>query len=410
MYKRWQLEKINHVRSFNRIVLLVGPRQCGKTTLSKSLLTKDSIYRNLDDSKLRISAKNDPQSFVEHEGDIMIIDEIQRVPELVLSVKEAVDDYNKPGRYLLTGSADIQSLSTTQESLAGRVSKIRLRGLSQGEIEGSAPDFLKQAFWSKFARKYEGCNQKNVISRAVRGNFPATQELLFRDRRRWYIDYITALLSRDLKDVANIRKHQSMWEMIRVLSAWSGKFMDISKISASLSLQRATIYNYIHALEMLYICESCPAWTKTDYEYLHKSSKIYMSDYGMIPSILSWKEDQIALNADALGKLVETFIFNEIRCHIDSQEETYELYHYRDKLKREIDFLIENEEGDLLGIEVKAGSSISKNQFKHLQWFKENLQSEKRFIGICLYTGEDTLSFGKDMWAVPMAALWSPQE
>jgi hypothetical protein len=198
-----------------------------------------------------------------------------------------------------------------------------------------------------------------------------------------------------------------MRELVHTLAAWSGKFMDLSTIGSGLSIRRPTIESYINALETLYLVERVYPWTKTDYARVGKQSRLFMVDSGLMASLLSWKMDQVRLDSDRSGKLIETFAFNEIMAQVDAGDNRYELFHYRDREKREIDFLIEREDNALLGIEIKAGSAIKKKDFNHMRWFRKNLKKSQPFIGIILYTGEFPASFGDNLWAVPFGLLWS---
>lgn len=408
LYSRWQKHSLEQGMTTRRVVLLVGARQCGKTTLAKQLISEDTTYLTLDDITLKEAAENDPQDFVKHTSKTLIIDEIQRVPSLLPAIKKIVDEHTQPGQYLLTGSADIQTLPTTQESLAGRVSKIRLRSLSQGELQGSSPNFLTHAFNQSFDFDWNFHEKGAIIDMAFRGGFPEALTLEGNNRKKWHRDYMEALLARDLRDVAKIHRYDAMAELVKVVVSWSSKYMDVSAISAGLSIHRPTVATYIHALEALYIVERVPPWTKTDYARVGKQAKLFMADSGLMSSILSWNVDQVRFDPDRLGKLIETFIFNELASQIDASEGKYELFHYRDREQREIDFLIEREDQAILGIEVKSSSSIQKSDFKHVEWFQENLAKDKRFIGIILYSGNRPLSFGPNLWAVPMSMLWTP--
>lgn len=406
LYSRWQKRTIEQAMATRRVVLLAGARQCGKTTLAKQLISEDTAYLTLDDTTLREAAENDPQDFVKHKLKTLIIDEIQRVPSLLPAIKKVVDEDTQPGQYLLTGSANIQALPSTQESLAGRISKIRLRPLSQGEIKGSAPNFLTYAFNQAFNFQWDFDEKDKIMDMAFRGGFPEVLTLEGRDKRKWHRDYIAALLERDLKDVTKIHRYDVMRALIKVLAAWSSKFMDVSAISSGLSVHRPTVATYINALEAFYIIERVHPWTKTDYDRVGKQAKLFMADSGLMSSILSWNMDQVRFDSDRLGKLMETFIFNELASQIDANEEEYELYHYRDREQREIDFLIEREDQAMLGIEIKSSSSVHKKDFKHLQWFQENLAKDKPFIGLVLYSGNLPLSFGQNLWAIPISMLW----
>ncbi len=387
-------------------MLLTGPRQCGKTTLVRHLASEDTEYRTLDDGMLKEIAEADPQGFIEHDGGMLIIDEVQRVPTLLPAIKKVVDEDTRPGQFLLTGSANVQTLPNVQESLAGRVAKIRLRTLTEGEIRGTQPKFLQRAFDQNFKGGRRIYDRDNILETAFRGGFPEAMVLEGRARRRWHRDYIEALIERDLKDIARIHRHDAMRELVRIMAAWSAKFMDISAIGAGLSIRRPTLESYINALESLYLIERVHPWTKTDYGRVGKHSKLFMTDGGLMASILGWRLDQVRLDADRAGKLVESFAFNELAALVGMGDGEYELYHYRDREQREIDFLIERDDGALLGIEIKAAASTRKDDFKHLAWFRDNLAGDRPFVGIVLYAGKFSGSFGGGLWSVPFGAIW----
>lgn len=407
LYTRWQRKIIEHALKTRRVLLLSGARQCGKTTLAKQLAAKDTVYRTLDDLAIKQLAEQDPHGFVKHVGKMLIIDEIQRAPALLSAIKKMVDEDTRPGQYLLTGSANIQSLPSVQESLAGRIRKVRLRPISQGELLGAEPSFLEHAFKQSFSKKNKSAYDRvTMLEIAFRGGFPEVIKLEKNERQQWHRDYISALLERDLNDIARITQHKNMQELVNILAAWSGKFIDISAIGSGLSIRRPTLESYINALETLYLVERIYPWTHTDYERVGKQTKLYMTDSGLMTSILHWRMPQVELDPDRSGKLIETFIFNELATQIDASNGEYELFHYRDREKREIDLLIEREDHALLGIEIKAGSAISTADFKHLKWFKDNIVKNRPFIGVVLYSGEMAGSMGKNLWAVPYGALW----
>jgi predicted AAA+ superfamily ATPase len=407
LYPRWQKTTIKKMMLERRVLLLSGPRQSGKTTLARELESDQTEYRTLDDGTLRAAAENDPQGFIKRNTETLIIDEVQRIPSLLPAIKKAVDEDTRPGQYLLTGSANIQSIPTIKESLAGRIAKIRLRPLTQGEMREIDPRFIESAFKQSFSHSHAHYDRDALLEIAFRGGFPEPMKLQDRGRKRWHIDYINAILERDLKDITKIHRKNAMRELVNVLAAWSGKFMDLSAIGSGLSIQRSTIESYINALESLYLVERVYPWTKTDYARVGKQNRLFMVDSGLMSSLLRWKMDQIRLDSDRSGKLIETFAFNEIMAQVDAGDGLYELFHYRDREKREIDFLIEREDKALLGIEIKAGSAIDKNNFKHMKWFQNNLAKNRAFIGIILYTGQFPASFGNNLWAIPFGFLWS---
>ncbi|HSX20844.1 MAG TPA: AAA family ATPase, partial [Gammaproteobacteria bacterium] len=254
-YSRWQTASILEALKVRRVVMLAGARQCGKTTLVKQL-DHTAIYRTLDNQVLLDAAKTDPMGFIQHGNELMIVDEIQRAPILLPAIKMNVDENTAYGRFLITGSAKIQSLPTVNESLAGRIRKIRLRTLTQGEINNAAPRFLQQAFTEEFNNNYTTVSKDDCINYALVGGYPEAVFLNnLADAKQWYLDYVQSLLERDLKDIINIRRTDSIKKLLYVLAAWSSKYMDFAAIGSGLALSRPTIQSYINALEGLYLVE-----------------------------------------------------------------------------------------------------------------------------------------------------------
>jgi predicted AAA+ superfamily ATPase len=216
-------------------------------------------------------------------------------------------------------------------------------------------------------------------------------------------------MTRDLQDIIQIKRFDAMRELLAILASWSSKFMDISSIASSIAISRPTLETYINILNIMYMCDRVPAWLGSDYERIAKHDKIFMADCGLMAALLDWNIDNVLLDSDRSGKLVETFIYNELASLIDFADEKYSLYHYRDRTKREIDFIIKrHKDNSLLGIEVKSGSNVTSDAFKHLRWFKENLVDDKtKFIGMVLYSGQHYLAYKDNMHLVPISALWN---
>ena len=407
-HPRWSAESVKKALHLRRVVVITGARQTGKTTLSRQVIDNAGDYRSLDDTDMLGFALADPKGFVMHTSGTMVIDEIQRAPKLIPEIKQAVDKNSRPGQYLLTGSSNILTLPTISDSLAGRVKHIRLCPLSVGEILERKPAFLKRAFARDFPDTIPGYGKKDIIDLAFRGGYPEAAAITNpRHRKDWHMDYLQTLLSRDLRDIANIRRQDALQSLFGILAAWSAKFMEISQIAASLSLSKITLETYINTLAAMFMFERVPPWLKTDYERIGKRPKIYATDAGMMASALGWNPKDVFTSTDRSGKLLETFVFQELSAHI-GLENKYSLFQYRDRLNREIDFLIEREDGALLGIEVKAGHNVSIDDFKPQKWFAENMLQEKgTYTGLVLYSGDRTIRFAKNMLAVPTAALWT---
>lgn len=406
MYQRWQIKNILKSLETRRVVLIAGPRQCGKTTLAKTLIGPNVEYRTLDDVGMRMSAIEDPHGFVKSHSKTLIIDEVQRAPDLLLAIKKEVDEDTRPGRFLLTGSANLMTIPTVKESLAGRIATLRLRPLSRGEIENKTPDFFDRAFRMDFPKPEIKLDKEVMINMGLKGGFPEAIMLEDSERVIWHKDYIQTILNRDLYEIENIQRKDAMKNLVGILAAWSSKVLNISDIGSSLSVQRATLVSYMNALESLYIFEKLSPWNKTDYDRVAKHEKYFITDPGLMASLLNWKKNNIIFDGEKTGKLIETIVFNELSSQVEASRGRYTFCYYRDRQKREIDFLVENEEGNYLGIEVKSGSRISKNDFLPMEWFKNNLLKGKTFVGIVLYSGESPLSFGDRMYGIPFGSLF----
>ena len=405
--KRWNFRVLDKALKTRRAVIISGARQCGKSTLLEMFFDGRVEIRSLDSKRLRDAALLDPQSFVRCDGEgPMVIDEVQKAPELLSEIKLVVDKNRRPGQYVITGSSDIYSAPESDESLAGRVKNIRMRALTQGEIQGVEPTFLGRLFANDYESRYPGCDRRTVLDIAFRGGYPEVVGLSPQDRREWFLDYVKSLFSKDIKDDERIRRQRALHDLLKAVAAWSSKFVDSDALQAACGLSRTTYREYLGVLERYYLCECVEAWTGTDYARVGKRPKWYMCDTGLMAALLNWRTKDIELDPDKSGKIVETFVFTELAAQIDLSGD-YSLYQYRDIDKREIDFIVEDADGNLAGIEVKAGSGVGKNDFKHLAWFREHLAKDRQFVGIVLYAGSETLSFGNGMLAVPISVLWS---
>lgn len=360
---------------------------------------------SLDDDVILRAAADDPHGFVKHGiGETIVIDEIQKVPELLNAIKMVVDHDNAKGQYLLTGSANIRFAKMVRDSLAGRLGVVRLRQLAFAEINGGKPDFLDIAFRRGFdGLDFCGFGKRDVLRLAFEGGYPEARELPCADRQEWFKAYLDDLLTKDVQDITEIRKIETLRKVATSLLAHSAQFIAVNEVSAKIELAKQTLQNYISALKALYLFDAVPAWAKSDYELIGKREKVFATDSALVANILRWHEDETYIDESKNGRLVETWVYNQLAAIADVSS-GFSISHYRDSSKREIDFVVERNDGALLGIEVKAGSSPCMEDFKHLKWFAKNL-AKGEFTGIVLYSGEHTLRFGEGFYAVPLAAL-----
>ncbi|MBR4611251.1 MAG: ATP-binding protein [Kiritimatiellae bacterium] len=401
---RWQESLVVEALGVRRAVFLTGARQAGKTTLVENLPLQGVDRRTLDDDLALASAQSDPIGFVTRKTDgTLAIDEIQKACDLLPAIKRIVDCDRRPGQFLLTGSSNLRFAKNVRDSLAGRMKTIRIRTLAEAELNGRPPAFLRSAMRGEFERPRVHAGKAEIVASAFRGGYPEPLRFSPRERRDWYRDYVNDLLLKDIRDITEIRNLGALRQLASLLAAWTGKFFSDSEIATMSGISRPTLQSYVGVLEALYLFEQVPPWTKTDYAKAGKRVKWYACDPGLAPNLLGWSEAEARDDPDRSGKLIETWVHHELSVRADL--EGLNVWQYRDADKREIDFLVEDGEGNLLGVEVKAGSTVRPDDFKHLRWFKEKL-APQGFVGIVLHTGDEIVSFGEGMTAVPMVSFF----
>ena len=404
-YKRWACIAVKEALEVFRVVYVSGVRQCGKTTLAKQLALPDSELRSLDNSAMEKVATEDPAGFVKrkHSG-TLVIDEIQKVPSLLPEIKLVVDANTAKGQYLVTGSANIKTLPSVTESLAGRMGTVRLRPLAHGEVAGNEPTFIKRALKGDFQEVVRGFSKADVIRLAFRGGYGEVLDLPSRAKRLWFKSYLDALLLHDIRELMDVRTYQTLRRMAEDLFARSAKFFDAKEFTTAYGIKQETFNRYLSILKTLFLVDEVEAWHEADYDGLGKRSKYFVADTGMMASVLNWNEDEVNFDSDRAGKLVETWVYNQLAPQVDLEADL-SITQFRDKQKHEIDFMVTGAGCTTLGIEVKAGSDVGKSDFKNLAWFRDNVAREKPFTGIVLYAGDTTLPLGKNLYAVPLGAI-----
>lgn len=403
MITRWQETNLKEALKERRGVHLTGARQCGKTTLAEFVAGTNMRHLSLDDENYLAAAKNDPINFVNRlDNKTLVIDEIQKAPELLNAIKIKVDHDNSQGQYLITGSSNLRFVKAVKDSLAGRFGRIRLRTFTLGEITGGKGNFLSSAFARNFSKPSLLLDKREIIHHAFNGGYPETLNLSPRTKRAWFNEYLDDLLTKDIQEITEVRKVDSLKKIAVWMMAYSSKFFNFNELCASSQTSKETLDNYITGLKTMYIIDEVPAWVENDYAKTCKRSKFFASDSGLLGNLLGWDEDSIYYNADLCGKLIETWVYHEL-ASLAEMDFGYEIFQYRDTSKREIDFIIKNSSNDLLGIEVKSGT-VSSDDFKHLKWFGSKF-AKSNFTGIVLYAGNEILQFGDGYYAIPLSAL-----
>jgi predicted AAA+ superfamily ATPase len=386
------------------VVLINGPRQCGKSTMAQHYLP-DTAYFTLDDDAILAAAKADPGGFVRR-LDRAVIDEIQRAPELLRAIKLSVDQDRRPGRFVLTGSANILALSQISDSLAGRMEILTLLPLSQAEIAHRPSTFLTQAASQQWAAAPPNPLRGDaLIERVLAGGYP---EMLGRTsaarRTSWASAYLKTLLERDLRDVAEIEKLDAMPRLLEVLAQLSGQLVNSTQIGGQLGLDVKTTQKYIGLLEHIFLVKRLPPWGRNALGRLIKTPKLHFCDAGLQASLTRLTLERAVFDKTRFGATLETWVFAELLKALSLSDQRWRIYHYRDKDQAEVDFVLENPLQEVMGIEVKASSAVKLTDFKGIIRLRD-LVGEQFLCGVVVYDGEHVLPFGPNLWAVPLAYL-----
>ncbi len=412
LLKRWTQKSLELKLATHRIVSVVGSRQSGKTTLLLEMPISNQIFKSLDLQSTFLEAKADPSFFVRRNSDaVMIIDEIQKVPALIGEIKFVVDRNQQKGQYIISGSSDYRKLPQANESLAGRVGFVRVRTFTEAEKRGKAPGFLKALFEGKlpFSLNFD-CNKPLVLECALAGGFPEVREIAEPESRTsWYRDYLANQVLLDLRDQWGVRKKNTIEQVLSCVATLSSRPLIKARLASEFKLAWETLNTYLSAIEALYLVDMVPGWAKKDSDCPGISPKPFMTDSGLMAHLLKiYRPEDILNNSERSqnegGKLIETWVYNQLASELDLNPE-WNIYYFRSRA-HEIDFMVSNERGHLLGIEVKASESISSDDFRHLQWMQK-LLGDENFTGIVLYAGDTVRSGGKGCFALPMASLWS---
>lgn len=392
------------------VVLVQGPRQCGKTTLARSVgLPLDHAYFTFDDPVTLASARADPVAFVDDLPQRVILDEVQRLPELFLRIKWAVDRDRRPGRFLLTGSSNVMLLPAMADSLAGRLALVRLHPLAQCELSSRPATFLAALFGGRFARRPMARLRSELIERVVAGGYPPALERPTPARRtRWYRDYVEALVQRDVWDLARISHSEALPRLLSAAAASTAQLVNVASLGSSLQLSRPTLREYLTLLERLFLVEELPAWHSNRLSRLVKTPKLHVADTGLAAALSGHDADSLTDDRGAFGPLLETFVYNELRRLASASEEPIAFHHFRDKDGVEVDLVLEQGARRVAGVEVKAGATVTSADFAGLRKLAQ--AAGKHFTcGVVLYDGEQVAPFGERLYAVPFPMLWASE-
>ncbi len=407
LYPRYIEPRVLESLTDTPVVLIHGPRQCGKTTLARLVGdVRGFTYLSFDDDVQRSAAQADPVGYVADLPEQVILDEVQRVPELFTSLKAAVDGQRKPGRFILTGSAHVLLVPRLSDSLAGRMAILRLHPLSQAEIGRNRADFLQALFRGAFKSGAPGRRQGRVLAeRIAAGGYPAAlSRATTRRRTAWYRDYMDTLVQRDVLDLTRISRLDAIPRLLEMAAGQTARLVNVSDMAAPFQVSRPTIREYLTLLSRIFLLEELSPWHSNRLRRLIKTPRLHLGDTGLACALLGQDATSLWEDRALFGQMLETFIFQELRRQAGWQEDEISFSHFRDKDKNEVDMVLESA-GKLAGVEVKAGSTVTASDFSGLR--KLQRAAEKRFAaGAVLYDGDSVVPFGKDLYAVPISCLW----
>jgi predicted AAA+ superfamily ATPase len=390
------------------VVLLNGPRQSGKTTLAQMMTEKAGTrFFSLDDAATLASASGDPAGFVRNLSGPVVIDEIQKAPDLFPAIKLAVDKDRQPGRFLLTGSANVMTLPRLSESLVGRMEIIPLFPFSAGELAGQHESFLKHLFDGTIAKTKPASVKDDLPARLVRGGYPEALQRESDDRRAaWFASYLSTILQRDVRDLARVDALHSLPNLLKLLAARVSGLLNLADVSRDAGLPHTTLTRHLALLETVFLMHRLPAWSPNLGKRLVKTPKLHLVDSGFACHLIGADVRRLAEDRPLLGRLLETFVVGELRKQLSWTDPQTALFHFRTATGSEVDVVLEKADGTVAAIEIKAGVTVGASDFNALQALRDQLGRRFR-AGVVLYLGDQVVPFGDKLTLVPLPCLWA---
>lgn len=408
--KRHARHRLLEALNVSPVVFLNGPRQAGKSTLVQSIAKKHypAEYVTFDSTTQMAAAANSPESYLKERKGALIIDEVQLVPEIFRALKVVVDelrlDHPKlKGRFLLTGSANIMALPKLSDPLVGRMSVLTLYPLAASEALSGNGHFIERLFNKDFETDASKQKLTEVMRLATYPEISGSEKL---ERTTWFDGYLTTILQRDVRALAEIEKLSTLPNLLRILANRAGGLVNDADIARDAGLNPVTSRNYKTLLKMLFLTFELAPWSRNIGKRLVKSPKGYMSDTLLLCHLMQYELSDLEQNRPELfGHVLENFVATELLKLMTFQNEKMDLYHFRTSDNKEVDFVLEKSNGQLAAIEVKQRDSVSKADFKGLEEL-QSLAGHDFICGIVLYRGRDVVPFGQNLWAVPVSNLW----
>lgn len=392
------------------VVVLNGARQTGKSTLVQEVIAQGypATYLTLDDAVTLAAARADARGFIQGFKGPIVIDEVQQAPDLFPAIKAAVDRDRRAGRFLLTGSADILLVPRISESLAGRTEILTLWPLSQSELATTSGTFADRMFARDLRDPAATPDLRaDVLRRAVAGGYPEAIARAAVDRRAaWFDSYVSTILQRDVRDIAEISRVAALPRLLALLAARSMSLLNMAEVSRAADIPHRTLVRYIEILETIFFIRRIPAWSGNLGRRLTRHPKVLVVDTGLMAHLNGVDLARFEKDPTLAGPLIETFVAAEVMKSASWSATRPRLLHFRDSAGNEVDVILERSDGTCAGIEVKASSTVDDRDFRGLRAFAA-ATGRKFSRGVVLYTGTSSIPFGPRLWALPMKALWA---
>lgn len=410
LYPRNIKARILEAASDTPAILINGARQVGKSTLFKLLFEPEKPPKQItfDNFSIRAAAAESPESFIDALPERVMLDEIQRVPELLIAIKASIDESRKPGRFFLTGSTNLLMLPQLSESLAGRMEIKNLWPLSEGEIRGFKESFIDDLFSEKDLPDCEMISEAELLTRLVQGGYPEVLQREKKARRyEWFESYISTILQREVRDIANIEKLSEIPLLLSLIATRTGATLNTSDLTRDANIPNTTLKRYLSLLEAVFLSVSIRPWYTNKGKRLVKHPKLFIGDTGLLAYLLEVDEENLAKDRKLFGKFLENFVLLEMCKQLTWSETRAKLYHLRSlDNSLEVDFVLEKSNGSICGIEVKSSSSIGAKDLKGLKELRDSA-GKKFHRGVILYTGKEVIRFDKNLFALPISSLWN---
>ncbi len=412
MYPRYSEQTVQKALDEKPVVFVMGPRQTGKTTLLKSLLAKygsdEWTYLSLDDKTQYKSARSDPVGYIRNLPSTRIaLESIDRLPELIEPIKQAVAERPSSGRFLLTGSSNDYATARAGDSREDWIKRIRLSTLSEYEIQSRQPGFLVKLLNQEVPTTRITRVRTHLLSRLVMGFFPEPMQFTSENKiQDWYRQYVNALIKSDIKELPHIDYPDLMLKLLKLTASYSGKLINLSEMGSKLGVDRLTVKKYLALLEQMFLIEQVPAWQNSEYKRLIKTPKIQLVDTGMMCAMRGLNHHQLNDDPELYNVALKSFVYNKIRKQATWVQESTKIYHYRDKDSVEVDCIIEDANGGCYAVHSIAGATLHRSAIAALKRFR-NIAGDCFKTGLLLYDGDQTTALGDELYAVPLGALWS---